>query len=100
MAGLSLRLLFLCPLRERNEHGHTAAIVGVLAMSAHQVSFFELNRDQDVGCGCDCEHQMRRGHHRSRPEHHQPAGIKRMADKAVRAWSTEAKWSIRSADQI
>src|SRR5436190_6988420 len=34
--------------RRRNQHGDSAAIVGVLGMRVHQISFFELNGHEDV----------------------------------------------------
>src|SRR5690348_14075090 len=66
-------------------HRDAAAIVDIFFVDSHEVSFFELNRDENVRRGGYSEDEMRGGHDRSRPEDEQPPDIKRMPNMAVKS---------------
>src|SRR4051812_34089396 len=71
--------------RQWQQHADVLAVAPVLvAEQADQIAFFELDGDQDVAGGRNCEQQVARRHRGCRPEGEQEAEIDRMADDAVK----------------
>src|ERR1700730_5912089 len=82
------------------DHGDTAAILGVFRVKFDQVSLFKLNRDVDVSGGADGEDQVRDGHHGRCPEHQEPTHVEGVADDAVESWSAEGEVGVGDAAEI
>src|SRR6185369_8276426 len=59
-----------------NDHRNVFLITSILvAMRIHEISFFELYRQQDVSRGSDREDEMRHSHRGCGPEREQPSQV-------------------------
>ncbi len=54
-------------------------------MNAHQIAFFDLNRDENVGSRRNCENQMAYSHFRGRPKSNHEPDHDWVPHKAVKA---------------
>src|SRR6185369_1144197 len=82
--------------KRRNKHRHRLSVLFVsVAVLTHEVTLFELNRDQNVSRRCDRKEQMRRRHQRRHPECEEPTNVKRMSHEPV--WTRRHKLRLRIA---
>ena len=89
------------PPREGNEHRHPTTVLLVLAaVERDEVSFLELDGQQDVRRRRDRKHQMRQRHRRRHPECEEPADVERMPNETVRSGSRETQARIWTSDEI
>src|SRR5207247_1991365 len=72
------------PAQEGQQHRYALPVPLVGAsVFIHQVALLELDGHQDVGGGCDGEHQVGDGHGRGGPEREEPADVQGMPDQPV-----------------
>src|SRR5882762_4713439 len=78
------RTLVLPSSRERYQHRNSLAIDAIgLAIGAHQIAFFKLNREDDIGGGHDRKEQMAKSHARRDPESDDETEIEGVTDHLV-----------------
>src|SRR5262249_18501156 len=85
----------------RQQHTGPRSIGSVLlAVEAHQIPFFELQGDEDVGRRRRGEEEVSGGHRRGCPEGEEEAEHEGMADAAVGAEYLEADRGVRAAGSV
>src|SRR5690242_14766331 len=71
-------------LRPGNEHRHARSIAAVsVAERGDEISLLQLQRDEDIGGGRNCEHEVADAHGGRRPEGDHEAQHDRMAHEAI-----------------
>src|SRR5262245_53335169 len=89
---------FSIPAWPRYEHGYATLIIAIAGTNlCHQVTFLQLQRDQDVASVGDREEEMPRSHRRGGPERDDEAKHERVAHQPVQNECAESEVCIWSA---
>src|SRR5690349_6886201 len=86
---------------KRDQHGHLFAVPAVvLPQGVHEIALLELDGNEDVGGGRQCENEMGDGHGRGGPEREEPAHVQRVPDELVRTRGAETQRGGRPPEEL